>query len=337
MDGPEAARSVVGPMTTSDLLERARDAFRQDLATPPPLTLRGGNAVDSYDRPEAFDPALDEPTDAYLEQYAFWGLVYLDARSWRHYLPRLMEYALTHPEDPRMVAEALVRSLRPPDRYPPRLAALSSAQEAVVTAFLERLSSQLTPGPLAGDARQALVEWWGPDPTSRPTADAVEAARRSPATYARRNAEAFTLDLPVTLAGGDMRELPGESRRVAAWSGTLCSDAHTIVTVNIWPLKVRPMAEAIDRLATYFRAPLSPRTAAVRGADVAQRFDGLVDGDSPAEPRHLTLVLAERAPELFVLSIRTWPRDDVLKEVERIASSFEVAPPVRGPGSVKNG
>ena len=55
------------------------------------------------------------PTDAYLEGFAFWGLGYLDARSWRHYLPRLIEYAFRHPHDPAMVTEALVRSLRPPE------------------------------------------------------------------------------------------------------------------------------------------------------------------------------------------------------------------------------
>ena len=60
-------------------LQRARDAFREDLAHPPALTLRGANAVDSYDRPEPFDAALDEPTDEYVERLTFWAMPYLDA------------------------------------------------------------------------------------------------------------------------------------------------------------------------------------------------------------------------------------------------------------------
>src|SRR4029453_16667314 len=107
----------------------------------PPLTLRGGNSVDSYDEAEPFDPVRDEPTDAYIEGFAFWGLGYLDAQSGRHYLPRLIRYALRRPDDPAMAVEALIRSLRPPDRYPPRLTTLTLDQEAVVVAFLAPLGA----------------------------------------------------------------------------------------------------------------------------------------------------------------------------------------------------
>src|SRR5215204_2855254 len=105
-------------MDDAEYVRLAREAFREELAEPPALTLRGANAVDGYDRPEPFDAALDEPTDEYLERLTFWAMAYLDARSWRHYLPRLVEYALAHPDDPAMVVEATVRSLRPPDRVP---------------------------------------------------------------------------------------------------------------------------------------------------------------------------------------------------------------------------
>jgi len=64
-------------------VQSAFEAFRADAETAPPLTLRGGNSVDSYDEAEPFDPARDEPTDAYIEGFAFWGLGYLDAQSWR--------------------------------------------------------------------------------------------------------------------------------------------------------------------------------------------------------------------------------------------------------------
>ncbi len=37
-------------------------AFRADAEAVPPLTLRGGNALDGYDEADLFDPANDEPT-----------------------------------------------------------------------------------------------------------------------------------------------------------------------------------------------------------------------------------------------------------------------------------
>jgi hypothetical protein len=144
------------------LVALARAAFGDDLASPPPMSLRGGNDVDSYNPPTPFDVVRDEPTAAYLEQHGFWGLAHLDPASWRHYLPRLVQYALEHPDDPRMVVEALVASLRPPDREPPRLASLTTAQSAAVTAFLEHLAFGEPPSPLAGDAQRALDEWWWP-------------------------------------------------------------------------------------------------------------------------------------------------------------------------------
>src|SRR6476469_31819 len=118
-------------MDHAEHLRRARSAFRDDLAAPPPLTLRGANAVDGYDEPDPYDEVLDAPTDEYLERFTFWAMPYLDARSWRHYLPRLIEYALAHPDDPHMVVEATVRSLRPPDRVPGRLTTLSPDQGLV--------------------------------------------------------------------------------------------------------------------------------------------------------------------------------------------------------------
>ena len=70
--------------------------FSSEPVAIPPLTLRGGNAVDDYAEPPPYDPRIDEPTDAYLERYAFSGVVYLDPVSWRYYLPRLIDYALRH-------------------------------------------------------------------------------------------------------------------------------------------------------------------------------------------------------------------------------------------------
>jgi len=41
----------------------------------------------------------------------------------------------------------------------------------------------------------------------------------------------------------------------------------------------------------------------------------------------LTMVFARARGELVALSIRSWPRDDVGREVERILGSFEIIGP----------
>jgi len=55
-----------------DIVRHAFELFRLDAEAIPPLTLRGGNAVDSYRAAPAFDPDIDRPTDAYLEAHAYW-------------------------------------------------------------------------------------------------------------------------------------------------------------------------------------------------------------------------------------------------------------------------
>lgn len=311
-------------MPAAEIVRRAYEAFAKDLAVPPPLTLRGGNAVDGYERPEPFDPAPDQPTDAYLEGFAFWGLGYLDAQSWRHYLPRLIEYALGRPDDPAMVAEALIRSLRPPDRYPPRLASVSAGQETTIRHFLDHVALGAAWPHLADEAHQALAEWWGPAPRSRPTEEEIAATRQTPATYRRHEGDVYRLELPDTLAGSGVRDIPSEARRVETWGGYLRGDAHTVVAVNVSPLAVRSLADAVAARATLFRDPVSPRPVDVSGARHAVRLDGLAHGDSPAEPRALTLVLAENGQSLVTLSVRSWPRDDVARDVAGIVDSFKL-------------
>ena len=309
-------------MVTSEIVRRAFEAFADDLAVPPPLTLRGGNAVDSYDLADEFDATADQPTDAYLEGFAFWGLIYLDAQSWRHYLPRLIDYALRRPDDPAMVAEALVRSLRPPDRYPPRLASLSRAQELVVVLFLEHLALGDSGSALKEDAQQALEEWWLPNPRSRPTPSEVQASRKAPAAYRVHDSGLYRLEIPDTLAGSGVRDIPEESRRVEAWGGYLRGDAHTVVAVNVSPVSFRSLADAVRARAALYRETPTRRSVDVSGARQAVRLDGLNHGDSPAEPQALTLVFAEEGKSVVMLSIQAWPRDDVAADVERIVNSF---------------
>jgi hypothetical protein len=146
-----------------EIIERAFAAFHADVAAVPPMTLRGGAAVDGYDAPPKYDPDTDGVTDAYLQSYAYWGLPHLDPASWRHYLPCLMDYALRHVGEPgSLVTEGLLSSLRPPDREPPRIASISPAQEAVVVAFLDVLA--FNEGSAYGDlAMQVLEEYWTPN------------------------------------------------------------------------------------------------------------------------------------------------------------------------------
>ena len=322
---PSAIISVAAShMSTETIVSRAFEAFRAELESPPPLTLRGGNAVDGYDLPRPFDPAEDDPTDAYLEGFAFWGLGHLDARSWRHYLPRLIDYAFRHPDDPAMVTEGLVRSLRPPDRYPPRLASLTADQESAVRSFLEQLALGGAVPDVQAEAQQALEEWWLPNPRCRPTSLEIAALRAAPVGVRVVEGDVYRLSVPETLTGSGVRVIPEESRRVQVWGGYLCGDAHTIVAVNVTPLAVRSLSDSVQWRSSLFRERVASRSVAVRGSTRAERLDGFAHGDSPAEPQTLVMVLATTRDELVTLSIRSWPRDDLAGEVERIVESLEI-------------
>jgi len=142
-------------------------AFEADVAARPATTLRSGDAIDSYGTGFPYDPSLDAVTDEYLDRFSF-GVSYLDPASWRHYLPALGGYALRHRGDGSNVVGALIMSLRPPDRTPPRLASLSPAQERVVRQLLEVLAFA-EDSVWQADACQALEEWWIENPLYRPS------------------------------------------------------------------------------------------------------------------------------------------------------------------------
>lgn len=148
-------------MGQSSLVAELFSAFAPEVAAAPSVTLRAGNDLDDYEQPSQFDPAADSICDAYLESYS-WGIAHLDAASWRHYLPHLIEYALRHRHDNSLVVDALLSALRPPDRDPPRLASLSQRQESLITRFLEALAF----GESSAHqdlACQVLDEWWVPN------------------------------------------------------------------------------------------------------------------------------------------------------------------------------
>jgi hypothetical protein len=314
-------------MNTASIVTRAFEVFRADATAPPPFTLRGANAVDSYDLPMPFDPAEDEPTDAYLERFAFWGLGYLDARSWRHYLPRLIDYAFRCPNDPAMVTEALVRSLRPPDRYPPRLGALSAGQEDVVRSFLEQVALGDALPHVRADAQQALEEWWLPNARSRPTAQEIADLRAAPVAHRVVGGDVYRLSVPDTFMDSGARTIPQESRRVQTWGGYLCGDAHTVVAVNVTPHDGQSRPESVRARTTFFRQTQSRQSVVVPGSPRAERLNGVAQVGSPAELQTLAMVFAMARDELVTLSIRSWPRDDVAWEVERILGSFEIIGP----------
>ena len=315
---PEEARAGI--------VRRAFQAFRADANARPPLSLRGGNAVDDYDEAQPFDAALDEPTDAYIEAYTFWGLGYLDARSWRHYLPRLFDYALRRPDDPAMVAEALIRSLRPPDRYPPRLGTLTTEQEAAVVAFLEMLALDDGFDHLRDDARQALEEWWLPGARHRLRPEDVAALRAIPVACHVVERAGYRLTLPTSFASSGARDIPEESRTVETWSGLLCGDVPTVVAINVMPLAGRHLGEFTKRAAAGLRAAhVDVRRVRVAGARRSQRLDGLTRGESPAEPERVAIVAAVLRADVVLLTVRSWPRDDVDVAIERIVGSFALA------------
>jgi hypothetical protein len=125
------------------------------------MTLRSGNRIDSYSSPLPFDPALDTVTDEYLEQN-HWGLVYLDAESWRYYLPYFISYAVRNRANGASLAvSALVQSLRPPDEEPLRLASVSAAEKQVIQHLLELLGFD-DQSEFQGEALQTLEEYWIP-------------------------------------------------------------------------------------------------------------------------------------------------------------------------------
>lgn len=153
-------------MGQSPLVAELFAAFAPEVEATPSVTLRAGNALDDYSQPSPFETAADSISDSYLESYP-WGIGYLDAASWRHYLPYLIEYAIRHKDSGDLVVDGLLNSLRPPDREPPRLASLSPQQEALVARFLEALAFG-EPSPYSELACQVLEEWWVPNALYRP-------------------------------------------------------------------------------------------------------------------------------------------------------------------------
>ena len=148
-------------MPHTDLIADIFAAFSAEGTAFPPMTLRGGDALDLNKPAPPFDVLVDAISDEYLEAHP-WGSGWLDAASWRHYLPFMMEYALRHVTETSDVTDALLTSLRPPERTPPRLGSLTKAQETAVLRFLDVMAYNAESA--SRDlAAVVLSEWWTPD------------------------------------------------------------------------------------------------------------------------------------------------------------------------------
>jgi hypothetical protein len=96
------------------------------------------------------------------------------------------------------------------------------------------------------------------------------------------------------------------------------------VAVSVTPLGGRSLQHAVADWRLRFRDGAIIAGVEVPGAVEAVHIEGLIDGDSPAEPQLLTMVLARTHAELVTLTIRTWPRDDLRAHVARVVKSFVV-------------
>jgi hypothetical protein len=145
-------------MSQAEIVRRAFEAFAAETAVPPTISLRGGDAIDDYREPPPFDADIDAITDEYLFKYT-WGVGYLNPVSWRHYLPHIIEHSVRLYQQGSGVIDAVLNSLRPPDREPSRLASVSPDQESVMVEFLDLLafSAESKHQDLAC---QVLEEWW---------------------------------------------------------------------------------------------------------------------------------------------------------------------------------
>ena len=151
-------------MTPPEIIPLAKATFP---SAAPRMTLRQGNAVDSYRSP---NPPTEEegkaPEDRYLEEF-HWGIPHLDPISWKYYLPFLISYSIRHMSDGgSLVVSGLLQSLRPPDREPPRLATVTKEEERVIISVLELLGFDKTSAHQE-EALQVLQEYWTPGATYR--------------------------------------------------------------------------------------------------------------------------------------------------------------------------
>ena len=153
-------------------------------------------------------------------------------------------------------------------------------------------------------------------------ADQLAAMRARAMDYKEVGEGCYRLIVPQTLTGSGLKRIPTESRRIETWGGYICGDVHTTVAVNATPIEARNFDETVRFRQGFFGNDGVARDVAVRGARRASRSDAEIAGDSPVEPRYLSMVVADAGEEVITLTVRSWPREDAIREVHRIADSF---------------
>ena len=127
----------------------------------PSMTLRSGNEIDNYDNPISFEELIDVPNDKCLEDF-YYGMSYLDSKSWKYYLPIFIDYSLrNYITSNSIVIDSLISSLRPPEREPPRLSTLNEEQKKAIVTFLDTLAFD-NKSIWKNEAMVALEEYWAP-------------------------------------------------------------------------------------------------------------------------------------------------------------------------------
>jgi hypothetical protein len=202
-----------------------------------------------------------------------------------------------------------------------------------VVTFLETLALGDVAGHVHVDAQQALEEWWLPGARHRPSLDETAALRSAVVPDRIVERERYRLVLPEVFASSGARHIPEEARTVEVWSGVLCGDVPTMVAVNVTPLAGRHLRQVLERAATGLRAAsVESRHVRVPGATRSARLDGLTRGSSPAEPERIVIVAVAVGQDVVLLSVRSWPRDDVETAIERIVGAFEIVAEQRDTG-----
>jgi hypothetical protein len=98
-----------------------------------------------------------------------------------------------------------------------------------------------------------------------------------------------------------------------------------MVAINLMPVAGRGLRQITERAAAGLRAAsVARRSVHVPGARRSERLDGLTRGDSPAEPERVTIVAAVVDQQVVLLTVRSWPREDVAAAMERIVGTFEI-------------
>jgi hypothetical protein len=144
----------------TQLLHSISEAFPSDVAHAA-LSLRQGDEIDSHETPapDVIPVNWRDVPENELETY-HWGFTYLDAESWRFYLPAFLTYSVRYlSRGKSLVVAACLSNLRPPDKVPSRFSTLSVCQRRTVVTVLEFLAFD-SESDFTTDACQVLEEYW---------------------------------------------------------------------------------------------------------------------------------------------------------------------------------